>query len=263
MSDQLVKAIADLSAGLKNYPVWFALAWQEVKQRYRRSVLGPIWITISMGVMLTAMGPLYGSLLNQELGPYFRSLAIGFVLWNFIASCLNESCAAFISAEGFIKQVKLPFSIHLLKVLMKNVIILGHNIVIVIGVLVLFPPENFSHLPLVAVGFCLVTLNLFWIGLVLAILCTRFRDVAQLVANILQILFFLTPILWPVNLLGNKRYVADWNIFYHFMEVVREPLLGGIPNITSWISISLMGGSGLLLALAFFARYRARISYWI
>jgi len=263
MKASLLHSISDISAGFKSYPVWLALAWQEVKQRYRRSLLGPIWITISTGVMLAAMGPLYGRLLNQDLGPYFQTLSIGLVIWNFISGCLNEMCTAFTSAEGFIKQVKLPLSLHLLKVATKNLIILGHNFVIVVVILLVFPPEDFALAPLAFIGIGILTINLLWIGMVLAILCTRYRDVAQLVANVLQILFFLTPILWTANLLGTKRYMANWNIFYHFIEIVREPLLGVYPSAVTWWSIVCTALFGSLMALVFFARYRSRISYWL
>ena len=90
--------------------VWLHLAKQEVKQRYRRSVLGPFWITISTGIMVAGMGPLYSYLLKQPVGPYFQYIAVSFVIWNFISSSINDSCFSFISAEGFIKVVKLPYT---------------------------------------------------------------------------------------------------------------------------------------------------------
>lgn len=263
MSDQIRLAISDLRLGFSAYAIWSSLAWEETKQRYRRSLLGPIWITISMGVMLAAMGPLYGRLLGVEIGPYMRSLAIGIVLWSYISGSLNDSCAAFVGAEGFIKQIKLPLSLYLLKTLARNLIVFGHNAVIVILVLAIFPPNDWSVALVALLGLFLVSINLFWMGCVVAVLCTRFRDVAQLVANILQLLFFLTPVLWTADLLKDRRYIAEWNLFFHFIESVREPLIGSRPSALTWFVLSLTAVLGSLLAFGVFAKYRSRLPYWI
>lgn len=216
-----------------------------------------------MGVMLAAMGPLYGRLLGVEIGPYMRSLAIGIVLWSYISGSITDNCTAFTGAEGFIKQIKLPLSLYLLKTLARNLIVFGHNAVIVLLVLAVFPPNDGSVALLALLGVFLVSINLFWIGCIVAVLCTRFRDVAQLVANILQLLFFLTPVLWTADLLKDRRYIAEWNLFFHFIESVRAPLTGAVPsNITLLILLfTAIGGS--LSALLLFAKYRSRIPYWI
>ena len=263
MSNQIRLAISDFRQGLAAYTLWLSLAGAETKQRYRRSLLGPIWITISMGVMVMTLGPLYGYLLGVAIEPYMRHLAIGIVFWTYIAGSINDSCGAFVSAEGFIRQIKLPLSVYLLKTLARNLIVFGHNAVVIILVLAVFPPDD-GFVALVAVlGMLLVSINLYWIGCILAILCTRFRDVTQLVANTLQLLFFLTPILWTADTLKGRRYVVEWNIFFYFIESVRVPLMGSMPSNSIWLVLLISAIVGSLLALLLFAKYRSRIPYWI
>ena len=256
-------ALLDFRQAIFGQPLWLILAWQEVKQRYRRSILGPFWISFSTAITVGAMGPLYSNLLNQPLGPYFQHLSVSFVVWTFVAGFINEACAAFIGAEGFIKQMKLPYSVFILKVLAKNILIYFHNLVIVIVVLFCFPPHDFWRLPLSFLGLVLASLNLIWFGVVIGMLCARFRDIPQVVASGVQVLFFLTPIMWSIDMLGEHRAIAEWNLIYHLIEIIRTPLLGLPTNPLSWLVCGISAVVGGLVSFILFARYRSRISYWI
>src|SRR3989304_5582475 len=126
----LLLALRDMETGLRDVHVWTMLAWQEIRQRYRRSTLGPFWLTISTAAMVGGMGPLYGLIFGQDLSWYFPYLAIGFVVWQLMASIINDSTQVFIGADQFIKQIKMPFSIHVLRMVWRNAIIFAHNSVI-------------------------------------------------------------------------------------------------------------------------------------
>lgn len=157
----------------------------------------------------------------------------------------------------------MPLVIHLLRVLAKNLMMFWHNFLFVFIVLCFFPPERMDVTILALIGLFLVLVNLFWIGLILAIVCTRFRDVTQIVSSLVQITFFLTPIMWKVEMLGKHRDVADWNFLYHLVAVVQAPLLGQLPSQLSWYMT--IGGAviGTIGALIFFSRFRSRIAYWL
>lgn len=261
--NELKLCLQDINEGLFSPSVWFYMAWQDIKQRYRRSTIGPFWITISTGAMLLAMGPLYGKLFNQEIGPYFQYVTVSFVVWMLISGFINESCTTFIGAENIIKNIKMPLVIHLLRVLAKNLMMFGHNSLFVFVVLCFFPPERMNVTILALIGLFLVLVNLFWIGLILAIVCTRFRDVTQIISSLVQVAFFMTPIMWKVDMLGKHHYVADWNFLYHLIEVVRAPVLGQIPSQLSWWVVSVGAVVGSVAALVFFSRFRSRIAYWL
>lgn len=257
------KAVRDLVLGIASIHVWPMLAWQEVRQRYRRSVLGPFWLTISTGALIGAMGPLYGMFFNQDLAAYFPHMAIGFVIWMLIAGLINEGCNAFIAAEGLIKQTRMPLSIHVLQVVCRNLIIFAHHLVIVAVVLLFFTPEFGRGIVLVPVAVLVLAANGVWVGLLAGLLCARFRDVPLIVQSLVQVSFFLTPVLWKAGSLGRFDWVATWNPFSHFLEIVRAPLMGQPAPWQSWGAVLAMTAAGYILAFAFFARYRARIAYWV
>jgi ABC-type polysaccharide/polyol phosphate export permease len=244
--------------------IWWGLAWQEIKQRYSRSVIGPFWITLSTGVMVAAMGPLYGVLLGQDVSVYIQHLAVSLIIWNFISGCINEAGNTFVGAEGYIKQIALPLSVYSLKLIARNCLMLAHNSAVVLVVLFLLPPKDSFYIWLAPIGLLLVACNLFWIALLIGMLSARFRDIPQLVSNVLQVAFFLSPIIWSAEMLPpGRRYLADFNPLFHFIEVVRAPLLGETLHMISWLVVTALLIGGSTLTFVVFARFRARIPYWL
>lgn len=256
-------ALADFRDGISSIHVWPLLGWLEIKQRYRRSVIGPFWLTISYGAMIAGMGPLYGSLLQQDISTYFPYLATGFVVWFLIANLVGDGCNAFIAAEGFIKQLKLPLTVHVLRVVWKNLIIFAHNAVIVVLVLAFYRPQVTWHVLLVPLGVLMVVANGVWFGILFGLLCARFRDIPQVVGSVIQVAFFLTPVMWPPSLLGKYQWAADWNPFFHFLEIIRAPILGHGAARHSWVIVLGVSVLGYLITLFMFSRFRSRVAYWV
>ena len=261
---QVKLAIKDIYEGTFTTHLWLHLSWMDIKQRYRRSTLGPFWITASMGIMIIAIGPLYGRLLNNLSGSYIQYLSISLVIWNLISTQITESCSAFILSEDLIKQVRLPLTIHLNRVLSRNIIIFAHNFVIVLIILYFFPPQKLIPLLLFPLALLLVIINLSWISLMLSTVSTRFRDTPLAAASIMQLFFFLTPVIWMrKSLPANADMIVDYNIFYHFIEIIRSPLLGLYPSTLTWAVTSITAFIGWILAFIFFSRFRSRVAYWV
>jgi ABC-type polysaccharide/polyol phosphate export permease len=256
-------AIKDIVDGVCSIYIWPMLGWQEIKQRYRRSVIGPFWLTISYGAMVGGMGPLYGRLLQQDMSVYLPYLATSFVIWVLLSGIILDACNAFIGAEGFIKQVKMPLTVHVLRVVWKNLLIMAHNLVIILIVAFFYPPNLSWSLLLIPLGLLLIAVNGVWVGILFGLLCARFRDIPQMVASLVQVAFFLTPVMWHPEMLGRKRWVAELNPLYHFLEIVRAPMLGGIPPMSSWYAALLITAVGFPITLIVFSRYRARVPYWV
>jgi ABC-type polysaccharide/polyol phosphate export permease len=239
------------------------LGWQDVKQRYRRSILGPFWLTISTGVMVSIMGPLYGKLFNQDIGSYFAFLAVGFVVWQMVSQTIGDCCVAFVLAEGYIKQIKLPLSIHVLRVVWKNAIIFFHNMLVVVVVLIFLHTPVTPGLLLFPVGLLAFAFNAYLYGMISGMICARFRDIPPIVTNIVQAAFFLTPILWQPPMLGRHQWAVNFNPFYHFVEIIRAPLLGLPTNPASWPAAIAVTAAGILITVAMLTRLRARVAYWV
>ncbi len=260
---KLGAALYDLREGFASVHIWPMLALQEIRQRYRRSMLGPLWLTISMGAMLAAMGPIYAKLLNQRLGNYFAYLAVSLVSWSLVANLVNESCGAFILAEGYIKDTKLPLSVHALRCVWRNLIVFAHNFLIVLLVVLWYRPGDTKLYLLFPLGLLAMAANGLWLAVLFGLLGARFRDIPQTVATLVQVAFFVTPVMWKVEMLGDNRWIAQINPLYHLLEVVREPLLGTHPSVLSWEIVLVITALGSLITLWVFSRFRGRIAYWV
>src|SRR4051812_19962281 len=94
-------AIVDWWEGTRRTDIWWTLAWYDIVLRYRRSMLGPFWLTLSMGVMIAGMGPLYSSLFNTKLSTFFPHLALGIIFWGFFSAMVSDCCNAFISSANY------------------------------------------------------------------------------------------------------------------------------------------------------------------
>ncbi len=259
----LALVLMDVREGFALVHVWRMLAWQEIKQRYRRSKLGPFWLTISTALLIAGMGPLYGRLFRQDVGAYMATLAVSYVTWMFLSNLINESGATFIVAESYIKQIKLPLTLHVLRMVWRNVIVLAHHTPIALLVLVFYPPDTLGYVALVPLSILLIALNGIWLGILLGMLCARFRDIPQIIASLVQVMFFVTPVLWRKEMLGRHRWVADINPLFHFLEVVREPLLGRLPSLKDWVAVLCVTAVGWAVTLALFSRFRGRVAYWL
>lgn len=260
---QGARAVLDGVEGARLWQVWGLLGWQDIRQRYRRSRIGPFWLTISMGVMVGSLGLLYAGLFKLPVADYLPFLAIGFIVWGLISALITDGCSAFISAEGTIKQVRMPLSIHVYRVVWRNLIIFAHNIVIFVVVAVIFSIWPGWAGLLALPGLALVCLNGLWAGLLLGLVSARFRDVPQIVASVVQVAFFLTPIIWKPELLPERAHVLVLNPFYHFVRLVREPLLGQVPGALSWLFVLGVTVAGFAVTFAMYRRYRWRIAYWV
>lgn len=255
----------DIGGAIRRYPLVGMLGWQDVKQRYRRSALGPFWLTISMGVMIATIGIVFGKIFKSPMAEFLPFLTVGMIVWTFMSSVIAEGCLGFIAAEGVIKQLPLPLFIHVLRVVWRNFLILAHNIVIFPIVLIAVgKPLGFEAL-LCLPGLALVVLNLLWVILILAILCARYRDLPQIINSLLQVVFYLTPIMWLPNLLPNRAgtYLLTMNPLFHLIEIVRAPLLSRVVSELNWeVSLGL-AISGWAVALLVYGRYKTRIAYWL
>ncbi|HXZ97292.1 MAG TPA: ABC transporter permease [Burkholderiales bacterium] len=256
-------ALDDIREGVLSNNIWGMLGWLEVKQRYRRSVLGPFWLTISSGMIIAAMGPLYGRLFGQPIGDYFAYLAVSYVIWQLISQVITDACYAFINAESFIKQVRLPLTVHILRILWRSLIIFLHNFIIVLLVLAYFRPAFGWHLLLFPVALLMFVVNAVWVSLILALVCARFRDIPLIVNNLVLVAFFVTPIMWSPQMLGRYQWTVNLNPFYHFLEIIRQPLLGGELNLVSWAAVPGITVVGFAAMLKLFSRFRARVAYWV
>lgn len=282
-----IRAFRDLRDGYGMRELWAHLGWQDIKQRYRRSVIGPLWITISMGVTAVGLGVLYAVLFDQPLSTFLPYVVVGFIVWNFINGCLTEGMETFVVNEGMIKQMPAPLSVYVLRTVWRQVLMLAHNLIIYVLVVAIFfrfldvpyqmskggpvhPGLGWNTL-LVFPGAALLVINGAWVALLLGIISTRFRDIPQFITSMLQLVFYLTPIIWsPDTFLYGKdqslawaRVLFQFNPLYHFVQVMRGPMIGQQVSWVSWLVVVGFTFVGWAVALVAMRNYRARVSYWV
>jgi lipopolysaccharide transport system permease protein len=253
----------DVTDGLRLWRLAFTLAWLDIRMRYRGSLLGPLWLTLSAAVMVGSLGLLYSALFKMNLHEYLPFLALSQVLWGFISTLVMEASTCFTQAEGIIRSVRMPFFLQALRTLWRNVLVLGHNIIVIVVVFAIFNEwpgwGALWSLP----GLALWTVNSLALCLLLGAVCARFRDISQIVGSVMQIAFFVTPILWKANQVGKHATLLLMNPFYSLMEVVRRPILQEPLTVAVWVSA--LGFSAILCGFTWlvFMRARSRLAFWI
>lgn len=219
--------------------IWLTLAWNDIKLRYRRSSLGPFWITLSMAIKIYFMGFLYSHLFKIDITTYFPFLASGIIVWTTVSTIINESAFAFVLSENYLRNIKILFSHIIMRIILRNLIIFAHNILAFIPIIMYFHgyDNNFSALNIMLLipNLLLISIMAFsWVGIA-AIIGTRFRDMALIIDSLIQIVFFVTPIMWMPSLLPEKYQFLAWlNPFYHVVNLIKEPLLGHSVDIISY-----------------------------
>ncbi|MGY1743507.1 MULTISPECIES: galactan export ABC transporter permease subunit Wzm/RfbD [unclassified Blastococcus] len=262
-------AFRDLSQGWGQRELWFHLGWQDIRQRYRRSVLGPIWITISMAVTAIALGILYAGLFGNPLETQLPYILVGFIVWAFVSGCISEGSEVFVANSGLITHLPAPISIHVYRLVWRQTLFFAHNLIVYAVMLVVFP-QPLTWMSLAAIpAFGLLILNGAWVALLIGIVSTRFRDLPPVTQSLVQLLFFLTPIVWIYDDLANNPAVAERarivqiNPVFHFVEIIRRPMLGEDQHLSNWVVVSVITVVGWVLCLLVMRRYRGRVSYWV
>lgn len=258
------RAIQDLLEGLGQWRLWTALGWQDVQQRYRRAVIGPFWITISMAVLVVALGVIYAGLFRIDRSVFLPHVAGGFIVWFYLSASINEATAAFTGSEGIIKDGGRPLSLHIFRTCYRNLIVAGHNVA-VMAIVYIWQPELFTaNLLYLVPGLIFFVVNIVWISFVIAILCTRFRDVSPIVGNVVQMLFFVSPVMYKREILPDElSFVVDYNPVSYLIDILRAPLLGQAPGMAAFTAVFLLAVFGSLFAFWFFDKTRHRIAYWL
>jgi ABC-2 type transport system permease protein len=265
------RTLADLRGGWAQRQLWGHLGWQDIKQRYRRSVLGPIWITISMAVTAIALGILYAGLFGNDLSVQLPYILVGFIVWGFMSGCILEGADVFIANEGLIKHLPSPLSVHVYRLVWRQTLLFGHNMIVYLVMLLVFPQPLTWRVIAAVPAFALMMVNGVWVALLLGIVTTRFRDLNPITQSVVQLMFFLTPIVWiyedllnsPNPAIAERARLAEFNPFLHFIEIIRRPLLGEDQLLRYWIVVLVITVVGWALTLFVVRRYRSRVSYWV
>jgi len=261
--ERVQRALADLREGILQWRLAAALAWGDIKHRYRGSVLGPFWVTLTTAAMVVALGFFYSHILKVDPGTFFPWLAISLILWAMINQAVTDGADCFTSSEAVIRQMSLPFTVHVLRCVLRNLLVAAHNLPLIFVVLFLFGISPGFGIVAFLPGFLIFLCNAFWAAFFLGMICARFRDISPIISSLMQLCFFITPIIWMPEQLGERAVWLALNPFNAVMEIMRAPLLGRAIDPMVWATA--LGFTVMLSAVgfAFFTRFRGRIAFWV
>ena len=219
---RLVRALDDLRRGLTQSELWLTLGWHDIQRRYRRSTLGPFWLTLSMAATIAGIGLLYASLFQMDVSVYLPQLAFGLIVWGLIASVMNDGCGTFIDASQTIRQIRAPLSVYVYRMMWRNTLIFAHNVVLVPIVMLVLGVQPGLAVLMALPGLAIVLLTFCAVSISLAVLSARFRDIPLIISTVIQFAFFFTPIIWDAEMLPERALIVEANPFYYMLEIIRR-----------------------------------------
>jgi lipopolysaccharide transport system permease protein len=254
----------DLVDGARQWRLCHLLATADMRRRFARSKLGQFWIMLSSAIYISVIGVVWSQLWHQPAQEILPFIAIGMMVWQLISSIVNEATTALQSSSNYFLNQYTSTAAILYAVIYRNLFIFVLNMIFPLLICLALGVEFTAYALMSILGAVLLVTTCVWIAFVIAIFCARFRDIVQIVSSVIQIVFFLTPILWKPELLPpESRTIVDWNPFAVLISIVRDPLLGRPVSAKYWSVAGLLAFGGLLVTLPFFGRFRRRVVYWL
>jgi ABC-type polysaccharide/polyol phosphate export permease len=214
-------------------------------------------------VGVVGLGVIWSVLLKVDRQEFIPSLTIGLIVWGMISGCIAESAGVFYRQSAQIKDINLPSFFLSLQLILRQLINFGHNILVFIVVMAIYP-EHVSLAAFLAIpGLALVIFNLLWLAQILGYIGARFRDLEPLIVAFLPILFFLSPVVYRASQLGPLQYIMAFNPLTYWIGLVRDPLLGVVPGPGTYILALTTTVVGWTAALWLTGSRRHRLPYWI
>jgi ABC-type polysaccharide/polyol phosphate export permease len=258
------RGISELQEGAGNWRLWQLMGTSDIRKRYARSWLGQFWVTLSAGISITIIAVMWSLLWNISLAEMLPFLAVSLLVWQLLSGMIAESTQVFIQGGGTLLSQPLAFSTLVYAMVYRNFVAFAHNIVIVLIVLVLLQRPVSLQLMLLLPALAMIAISAVWIGCIIGMACTRYRDLSHAIQAVLQLAFYVTPVIWkPTFLSPDYRWLENINPFAIFIAILRAPLLDEPFMPLQWLFATLFTFGGLLLSLPLIGRYRRELLYWL
>lgn len=262
---RLLAAAGDLAEGMRRWHSWTYLAVESVKNQYRRTVIGPWWLTIQTAAYVAGLAVLFGTIFHQPLREFVPYVAAGFIVFSLLSGLTRQAADIFVNQASVLKSTRQPLSMLVFQAVTVELLLFFHNLLILL-VFLLFGliPMTFSLL-LVLPGLLCIILNGVSLGLWLGPVVARFRDVGPFVSSVLQSMAFFTPIFWKPETIpeGSRALLVGWNPFAYLLAIFRDPLLGNSINLMTYVGAGILTIANISLAITVFSRQRSRLPYWV
>ncbi|RKQ96202.1 ABC-2 type transport system permease protein/lipopolysaccharide transport system permease protein [Maricaulis maris] len=244
--------------------LWRTFAWDEIQQRYRRSMLGVSWIVLSFLMFVCGVSFFFSALSGREMENFIVYVALGYAAFIFISGNFLDGCQVFTSSRVWIKAMSLPYSVHVYRSLFRSFVTFSLQMAVVFPIMIWsgWTPGLITLMAIPALA--IYVLNAIAAQYLLGLIAARFEDAGHLVASITRLLIFVTPILWVrEGLDGARAFAADLNPLTHYVEIFRAPFLGEMPRMTSWLVVFGVTVAVWVAAALSAAIFRRRLPYWL
>ena len=252
----------DLLIGLSNVQLWYYLAKFDIRGRYRRTILGPLWTSLNALIFVLIIATVYAQFSNQSIREFLPYVSAGYFIWIYISTTAIESCTVYFTSGSFLKNSPLSPVIFNMRVVVRNLIVFLHSLAVFIPIAYL-SDISFKQFFWIIPGIIVLSAMCLCGSIILSVMCSRYRDIEQLVNSIFLAAFFVTPILYDVKILTNEPSLMKYNIFTHMINIIREPMLGQSPNMFSYIVCLCLLGVGIFAAILIYRLGRKRLFLWI
>lgn len=226
--------IAHLTAVYRYRFFWSSLVRLDLRNRYRRSVLGIGWSLLQPLAMAVVFATVFGGLMPMGQGEwqvYVPYLVVGLTVWDFFRGAATAGCDSFVRAEAYIRQHPLPFAIYPLRVILGNLV---HFLIALVAGVGFTAYLQDSYVPFVMLAECvpvilMSTVFCWGVATVSAFAHVYFHDTKHLIEVASQMFFFLTPVMYKRGVLDKQGlgWLADLNPVVTFLELLRTPILMG------------------------------------
>ncbi len=253
----------DFKAAFAQHDALLYFGWDDVRMQYKRTFLGPIWLTFSTCAWIFAMALVMASLFGQSIGDFLPRTAAGMFVWTFFSLSILDGANVFVNAAPLINSTRLPLLFHPLRAMVRYIILYGHYLAVCLLLMIALghPP---GLLALLAIPALLIHVGTsLGIVLMMGLINTRYRDILPIAGVMCQLMPLMTPIAWQRDMLKKYTWIADANPFYHLIEIVRAPLMGEVPATLSYL---VAGGTMLVtltLGLLIYRRVRYHVIFWV
>lgn len=254
--DRLRRIASDVTRGFRQTHVWRQLAMDDIRGRYRRTVLGPFWLVVTQAFWILAIALVFSQIFGQQVGDFMLFVSVGLATWSFILSSVVDAPHLFLRSRNYLEAYAIPFSVHIPRFVLTNLIVYAHHLLIFVACLVLIR-NTLSVVSLLALPGLLINITAATgAALLLGTLGIRYRDLHPALQTLMNFAFVLTPVFWDRSHIVKYQFIADFNPFFHFIEIIRRPLLGSAPDALSWVLTSAIALA--LVAAGLYSYYRGR-----
>ena len=261
----VAEGYAECRVGASRWRIAHLLGSAELRRRYARSRLGQFWVTLSTLVSVVALGSVWTVLWQQPVDEMLPYIAVSLVIWAFISSFVADGMSIFIANAHYMLNQGLPVSVFVYGFVWRNFLIFAHNAVIVLLTTLIFGTLTFSGAAEFLLALVLTLITGFFTAFIVAMACLRYRDLIQVVSSVMQIAFYLTPVLWRPEFMKVDFAPAliAFNPFAIFLSIMRDPLLGRAVEAETWIAAASITAAVAAASLALIGLWRRRIIYWV